>query len=999
MPKKKSPPANHPEKDSAPPPPVPSSPDHPFMVVGIAASAGGLGALKGLLAAMPGDTGMAFVLVPHLDPTHPSLMIELLMPHSHMPIYQVREGVKVQPNIVYVIPPNRDMEIRGGALYLSHLAEPRVHYTPIDQFFRSLAEDQKENAIGIVLSGTGAHGTIGLQTIKADGGMTMVQDPVEAEYDQMPQSAISAGVADYVLPVARMPETLSAYLKQPYIKRASNLATTDYSIESLNKIITLLKVRTDYDFNNYRKNMLIRRIYRRMGLNHIEGLDNYIKILRDDASELNQLYQDFLIDVSGFFRDREAFDVLAQQIIPELIRHKGKSEIPIRVWIPGCASGEEAYTIAMLFYEAINSVKRHLTFQIFATDINEPALKAARLGIYPESITADVSPERLQRFFTKSGAYYQVSKRLRESIMFASHNVISDTPFSRLDLISCRNLLIYLEPEAQKKVLSLFHFALKENGYLFLGASETVGRQVDMFEPISKKWRIFRRIGPSRPELIAFPLGAYHTPLPVRRETAPQATKIGALAQQLLIDTYAPACVLVNRKLEILYLHGPTHNYLSMPPGEPTHDLLAMAHDGLSARIRSLCYQVSNTDNGEIRGDAQIKRNGHYCHVELTVTEVREPKDIEGLLLVTFRDLHDENHANAAEVIDTNDRDSLVQQLEFELKATREDLQSTIEELESSNEELKSSNEEMMSMNEELQSVNEELETSKEELQSLNEELNTVNNQLEEKITELDKTSSDLTNLLNSADITTLFLDINLRIRRFTPSTVKLLSLLPSDIGRPISDFAYKFNDDTLLADARAVLEKLSPMDNQVWTDAGLCYLRRILPYRTLDNQIEGVVVTFIDITPLVIADMELKHAAELLKESNVAIVVKDLDGRITAWNHGAERMYGYTEAEALKINALDLIPSGMRKKAQSIIAQIGQGKDIETFETQRVAKDGRLLDISLTATRVKNAHGKIIGIIATEHNITERKRVQQELININTDLKQRICSANGRGR
>lgn len=995
MPKKKSPPANRPQKDSAPQPPDTTSPAAAMTIVGIAASAGGLDAFKALLSAMPGDTGMAFVLIPHLDPSHASLMAELIAPHAKMPVQEALDGIRIQADTVYVIPPNRNLEIKERTLHLSRLALSRNDRTPIDLFFRSLAADLEEKAVGIVLSGTGAHGTLGLRAIKAHGGMTMVQEPAEADFDQMPRSAIAADVADYILPVARMPEVLCAYLKHPYVKYAPEHDGDDESTDYLGRILALIQTRLKYNFKDYRKKMLIRRIHRRMSINHLEEPDSYITLLRENPDELRQLFQDFLICVSGFFREPEAYEVLAQQIIPELIRLRARDDIPIRVWIPACATGEEAYSIAMLCYEVMDRIKtKHPALQIFATDISESALKTARLGIYPESISADVSPERLRRFFTKSDEHYQVNKRLRETIMFATHNVISDTPFSRLDLICCRNLLIYLEPETQQRLLSLFHFALNDGGYLFLGASETVGRQIDLYEPVSKSWRIFRRIGPSRPERVEFPTGIQQTlymPYTAIRETKPRITKIGALAQELLIDAYVPACVIINRKFEILYLHGPTHNYLSMPPGEPTHDLLAMAHEGLATRIRGLCYQVNRAEEGEAQGESPVARNGHYVHVRITVKEIRQPKDLEGLLLVTFDDLPSEAHTDT-KVIDSTDKNSLIQQLEFELKSTREDLQSTIEELESSNEELKASNEEMMSMNEELQSVNEELETSKEELQSLNEELNTVNNQLEDKISELDKASNDLNNLLTSADITTLFLDTDLRIRRFTPSTVKLLNLMPSDISRPISDFAYKFRDDALLADAHKVLERLTPIDKHVWTEQGQHYLRRILPYRTMDNQIEGVVVSFVDITPQVVADMELKRAAELLKDSSVAILIKDLKGKITAWSHGAERMYGYTEAEALKMNALNLIPRPLRRKAQSITTQIARGRDIETIETQRVTKDGQLLDIALTAAPLTDRRGKVIGIIATEHNITERKRMEDDLLNINKELRQRVA-------
>lgn len=1001
MPKKKLPPTTSPEEGNGRPLEAPPSGDS-FPIAAIAASAGGLQAFKTLFSAMRADLGMAFVLVPHLDPTHASLMVDLLSRCTAMPVYEIRNGVRVQPDTIYIIPPNRSLEIKDGRLHLHRPVEPPVDHTPqIDSFFRSLADDQRERAVGIVLSGTGLYGTLGLQAIKANGGLTIVQDPSEAEYGQMPRSAISSGVADHILRTADMPEVLAAYGKHSYITTASTPSEAAPASDYLSRIIALLQSCTKYNFDSYRKRMLTRRTQRRMSINHIEDPNRYIKLLQQSDTEAGRLAQDFLIAVSSFFRDPEAYAVFERLVIPDLIQRKAGGDAPIRVWIPGCATGEEAYSIAMVLSDAITATGKPLSFQIFATDINEKALKFARSGIYPEGIAADVSPERLKRFFTKTGHHYRVSKQLRETVMFASQNVISDISFSRLDLISCRNVLIYFEPEVQRRIIALFHFALNKDGYLFLGTSEPVGTQTNLFEVLNKKWRIFKRLGPSHPGRVQFPSGdarALHLPDLTPRNPSTRVSKIDYLAQQLLLSNFAPACVLINRAFEILYAFGPINQYISVPPGRATLDLLAMAHKGLSSRIRALSHRARDSRDGTSSGDVHLNRGGGSSVVRIQAKEVRQPKELEGLLLLSFEDLPAETAVPAVKPVEPDNKNPLVRQLQTELKVTRDDLQSTIEELQNSNEELqdsneelKSSNEELMSMTEELQSVNEELETSKEELQSVNEELNTVNNQLEEKIDELDEANNDITNLLNSTEIATIFLDRKLRIRRFTPSTAKLLNLMPADVGRSIKDFALKLQDDTLIQDAGRVLDKSPPVDRHLWTDDGLCYLRRILPYRTAERQNKGIVVTFVDITAQMAAIAESERLAVLLKDSNDAIIMNDLDGRIHIWNRGAEHMYGYSETEALEMRIDALAPAGDKREFRTYMAGAVKGTHMDDLETRRQTKDGRLIDISLTATRLMNDEGQVIGIMATERDITSRKRMEYELRSLNRELEQRV--------
>jgi two-component system CheB/CheR fusion protein len=842
--------------------PGPSGPP----ITGIGASAGGLDAFKKLFAAMPADSGVAFVLVPHLDPAHESLMVELVARHTTMPVVEAENGLRVEANRVYIIPPNKYMTIHGGVLRLTGPVERRTSQTSIDLFLRSLADDQQERSICIILSGTGSHGSLGLKAIKAAGGMAMVQDPTTAEYDRMPQSAVATGLADYVLPVEQMPEALVSFVKHAYVNGGIHVEVAPEAADHLTKLLALLRTRIKFDFRCYRKKMLTRRVERRMGLNHIDSIPEYLTYLREHPEELKHLVKDLFISVTSFFRDPEAFQQLASQVIVPLVQGK-ESDATIRIWVPGCATGEEPYSIAMLVQEQLAVEHKSCKVQIFATDVDEEALEMARQGLYPDSIAADVTPERLARFFTHVDEHnYRISKELRETMIFAPQNLISDAPFTKLDLISCRNLLIYLEPEVQKKVITLFNFALSEGGFLFLGSSETVGRQIDLFESMSKKWRIYRRIGPNRMERVDFPLVPTVEGRAMVRRPAQVAeakpTNFAEVAQRLLMDRFAPASVLINRKYEICYYFGPCEDYLKPPTGTPTHDLTLMAREGLDTKLRGAVHRAVRDSQTAVVNDVRVKRKDGYHPVRVTVQPVQAPRAPDGLLLITFEDEAASQRPTPAptpQVSAEGGDDASIRQLESELRATREDLQTTIEELESSNEELKSSNEEVMSMNEELQSANEELETSKEELQSLNEEMSTVNSQLRDKVEELETASNDITNLLDCTDIATLFLDTDFRIKRFTPVATKLFRLINSDIGRPIADITFRFTEPDLLEDTRQVLKKLLPSEKEVTTPDG-SWLRRIMPYRTHDNRIEGVVLTFSEVTALRQSDAAL-HA------------------------------------------------------------------------------------------------------------------------------------------
>jgi two-component system, chemotaxis family, CheB/CheR fusion protein len=964
-------PAEDHAEESAPGPPV----------VGIGASAGGLVAFEKFFAAMPINSGVAFVLIPHLDPDHESLMVELLTRYTKMPVTEATDGTAVEADHAYILPPNKYMTMSDGILRLTGPVGRGGPSTSIDLFLRSLASDKREKAIGIILSGTGAHGSLGLKAIKASDGMAMVQEPKTAEYPQMPESAIATGLADYVLPVEQMPEALIKYIQHDYVKGSKTSADATDAPDHLNQILSLLRARTKLDFRWYRQRMLVRRIDRRMSLRHFTQVADYLAFLREHPDEVKQLGRDLLISVTNFFRDPEAFQALETEVIVPLVRAK-ELDAPIRVWSAGCATGEEPYSLGIMLLEQLAAERKNCQLQVFATDVDDDALGVARQGTYPESIIADVSPERLGRFFTPvDHALFRIKKELREIVLIARQNLITDAPFSKLDLVVCRNVLIYLEPEVQRKVIALLHFSLNEGGFLFLGPSETIGQHIDLFEPVSKKWRIFRRIGLSRPGRVEIPIATAANPLfPARRITPTVATRpvsFADMTHRLLLDQFAPPTVLINRKYEILYSFGPADRYLAFPAGEPTHDLLMMAREGLRAKLRSAVHKALR-ENVPVTLALQVKRNGDFLPAIVTVRPVQEQRGADGLLLITFQEsdpdgVPPQHPESVAE-------ESVVRQLESELKATQDDLQTTAAAMESSNEELKASNEEIMSMNEELQSANEELETSKEELQSLNEELTTVNNQLQDKVAELESANNDIANLLNCTDVAIIFLDKQFRINRYTLPAKRLFNLIDTDVGRPLVDIAAKFSDATFQQDVERAFQTTTPIEKQVQTSDGCWWSRRIAHYRTRDHRIEGVVLTFSDVTQVRRGDEQARRMAAVLMDSNDAVTVHNFDGRISAWNRGAQHMLGYSEAEALYMNVDQMIPEEWQAKSHAQWERLRRGERVESWETQRRTKDGRILDVSVTATALKDESGRPVAIAKTKRDITEQKRAQDEL-------------------
>lgn len=953
----------------------------PFPVVGIGASAGGLEAFKTFFQAMPPDSGMAFVLVQHLDPTHESMMVDLLAKYTAMRVVQVVDRMPVEPNTLHMIPPNKYLVIQDRELRLSEPVTRRGMRMPIDFFFRSLAEDLKERAICIILSGTGADGTLGLRAVKGEGGTALVQDPKTAQYDGMPVSAIATGIVDFVLPVEEMPKALLSYVQHAYRWEARDApAPPEAKKDDFQSILAVLRTRTNQDFRCYKRGTLVRRVRRRMDLRQMDDYAAYLNLLRDDPSEVKMLFRDLLIGVTAFFRDPDAWRDLEEQVLVQLLAKKGPND-RLRVWVPGCASGEEPYSLAMLIMEIQARQGTGCTVQIFASDIDESALESARTGVYPESIAADVPPERLRRFFTAEEGHYRVGKELRESVVFASQNLIGDPPFSKLDMISCRNLLIYLDASIQKRVISLFHFALNEGGYLFLGPSESIGQETDLFDALSKKWRIFRRIGVDHRNRVEFPIVVSDDD---RRALAacglprePRAGSVTALAHEVLLREFAPASAIVNRKGEAIYFQGPVSSFLEVVPGEPTRDITEMAREGLRFKLRG-AIQRCIRENEHTTTSARVRGEGEGPTINISVRPLEIPRSAEGLLLVTFEEVKITEPQSSPVPVEQAPEE--VRQLEYELTATREDLQSTIEELETSNEELKASNEEVMSMNEEFQSTNEELETSKEELQSLNEELSTVNNQLQDKVLDLEAANNDMANLLNSTSIATLFLDRQLHVRRFTPAAVRLFRLIPTDVGRHLEDIVLRFHNGELAAQAGQVLDHLQPLENVIQAEDGGWFLSRILPYRTLDDRIDGVVLTFTDISEIRRAEEQARLLAAALHAADNCVFITSPDGTIEWVNGSFPHQTGFSEAEALGQNPR-LLDSRKQPKEfwkrmweTCLAGRVWRGQ----FVNQR--KDGSVYDVEMTVSPVTNCDGRTEHFIAILQDITDRKRVEEAL-------------------
>jgi two-component system, chemotaxis family, CheB/CheR fusion protein len=820
-----------------------------FFVVAIGASAGGLEAFEQFFRNMPEESNIAFILIPHLAPEHKSIMPEILSRYSKMSIVQAEDGMRTRPNCVYIIPPDKDMSIFRGTLHLLDPVERRSIRHPVDFFSRALALDQGENAICIVLSGTGTEGTLRLKAVKEEGGLVMVQDPKTAKYDGMPASAVATGLADYVLSPDQMPANLLAYTKSPVHRLPPPVKQGETKhADEVQKIFVLIRSKTGHDFSRYKHSTVMRRIERRMAVLQIENHTDYVTYMRNNPQEIDMLFKELLIRVTTFFRDPAAYTALWEKALPVIFQIKPEGST-VRVWVPGCSTGEEAYSLAILFHEYVRHLKGKYKIQIFATDIDNDSIEIARSGIYPNSISADVSPERLSR-------YFMMKEEIRETVIFAEHDINKDPPFSRMDLISCRNLLIYMGVELQKRLLPLFRYAMNPNGFLFLGSSETIGETTDLFSVLDKKWRIFRarrtEAVPLAPVDLRFTKEtASSMPVPPPQIKKQRDIGIAEMTEKLLLAHHAPSCAVVDRGGAIIFLHGRTGKYLEPATGKARLNILDMAREGLRTDLRSAIRKASTKEADTTVEGLLVKTNGSFKMINLSVHYIKEPEQLQGLLLVVFHDVLAPKPAKAGMPRTMSGRrlKERIGELESDLKFTKEHLQTNIEEMETSNEELQSSNEELQSANEELQSTNEELETSKEELQSSNEELMSVNAELENNMDELAQVNNDMTNLLSSTKIATIFLDNDLRIKRFTPDIASVINVIQSDLGRPLNDISKKIEYPDLDKDSEAVLTSLRMKEKTVRNVDGAWYLVRIIPYRTSMNFIEGVVVTFVEIT------------------------------------------------------------------------------------------------------------------------------------------------------
>ena len=952
-------------------------------VLGVGASAGGLEAVSALLAALPPDPGLAVVVIQHLDPANKSLLVELLARQTGMPVQPAAEGLTVAANRVYVIPPGCYLAIVNGRLQLS-AAPSHTLRLPVDCFLRSLARDRANRAIGVVLSGTGSDGTLGLKAIQEAGGLTLVQDPEEAAHGGMPRSAIKAGAADHVLPVRDMPAAVLRYVAQDYAKAGGTQATDARGEDAearAAQIVEAVRAAIGEDFALYRTGTLLRRVARRMALTGTHDFSVYYARLRNDATEAGALARDLLINVTSFFRDRAAFAFLAEHVLPTLVARHGNDE-PIRVWSAGCATGEEAYSLAILLLEQIASAGKRTRVQVFATDTDAEALEVARAGVYPDSIEADLSAEHLERFFTRTDHTYTVNTALRKTIVFARHNLLRDAPFSGLDLIACRNLLIYLRPEAQQRVLSLFHFALRDHGILFLGSAESLGEATNLFDPIDRTHRIFQLIRQLHRPRVGHPRlwrpDAPAEPLPAAR---PLRRTLADLAQRTLLENYAPASVIIDRKRRGLYFSGPIDRFLRLATGTPEQDVLSMAREGLQPRLRTAIERAFRTDKRVTVHGAQVKRAAKTARVTIEVRPVAKADD--ELLLISFIDEPAAVAGKAA--VPSGAEQEAVALLQTELDSTRKELSRTIRDLERSNEEITGANEEVISMNEELQATNEELETSEEELQSRNKELATLNTQLRQSLDAQSVAADDLTNLLNSTGIATLFLDARLRIKFFNPPASALFSAISSDVGRPLNDLAQKFADPSLLADAGSVLATGAQVQREIEDERGMWYSQTILPYRTASGATDGVVITFADITAVktaeLAADRARVYAETIVNTIHEPLVVLGPARRIVSANPAFMTAFGLPQgsAEGRSLQALD------NKLLRD--PRLGEVVDRLAGEVDRVADqqitvedaDGGRRTLRLNGSRLPDGPPDAPMILLGIEDFTERQRTIEQ--------------------
>ena len=967
-------------------------------VVGIGASAGGLQALKKFFDAVPRDGGLAYVVVVHLPADRESHLAELVQPHASLPVTQVTETTPLEPNHVYVIPPGHNLSAVDSHLRLTRVKDHRADRAPIDHFFRTLAESFDGRAVAVILTGTGSDGAQGVRRIREKGGVVIAQDPAEAEFDGMPRSAIESGAVDIVLPLAEIPRRIvELEATRPRMSAAAPAASAaEAERELVPRMLTQVRARTGHDFSRYKRSTIERRVERRMQVRGVEQASDYLEVLRANPEETVALADDLLINVTSFFRDRTVFEYLEQSVIPTLFEGKTQAN-HVRVWSVGCATGEEAYSLGMLLLEEAARHERPPQIQIFASDLHERSLRYAREGLYPETVAAEVTPERLERFFQPENGGYRVRKELRERVVFAPHNLLSDPPFSHLDLIACRNVMIYLQRDVQDEVVKLFHYALHGEGCLLLGTAESVDHS-DLFRVESKENHVYRRRNIARGELRlpsmllaspASPRALANPPVPL---VAPPASGFGAL-HQLMAEQHAPPSVLVDAEHNVLHVSEHASRYLQVPGGLPSNSVFKLVREELRSELRAQLLLARERHATSRSKPIPVHIDGQTRSVVLRVSPTGT-RETEGLALIIFDETGETAPVESEPGASTGD--VAVRELETELEMTRGRLQALIEEFESSQEEMRASNEELQSANEELRSTMEELETSREELQSINEELQTVNQENRHKVEELSQLSADLQNLLRATDIGTLFLDHALRINRFTPRVGELFNIRLSDRGRPLADLTHRLGYGGLLEDARRVLETLVPAEREVETENGHWYLIRVLPYRTVDERIEGVVITLVDVTRLkrVEAAMQASEARYRTLSENLrdyAIYLLDANGVITEPTAGAQRVNGYSADEVLGQSVAifytpEAVAAGEPKQELDEAAARGRTER----EGWRVRKGGERFLANEITTAVRDEAGRLTGFTRISRDLTERMRA----VGAHEQLRRRLLEA-----
>ena len=962
------------------------------VVVAIGASAGGLAPLQILLGAIPPDSGLVVVVVMHLDPNRTSGLPDVLQAHTKLPVVQVTGKTLMEPNHVYVIPPKKSLQATDEYLELIDLEESRLHRVPIDLLFRSLAATHSHRVCGIILSGSGSDGAVGMKRIKEEGGVLLVQSPEEADFESMPRAAIATGVVDLILPVKEMAPCLVDLNQKNFEAAPEPGGAVDSRI--LRKILAHINTVVGHDFSNYKEPTILRRIVRRMQVNHVKNLAAYLSTLVDSKTETEALFRDLLIGVTTFFRDKTAWHSLAENVVPKLFENKPTGS-SVRAWVAGCSTGEEAYSLAMLLIEYADKLEQRPTIQIFASDIDDQGLASARNGVFPEGIEADISGGRLKRFFIWENNHYRATKELRESVIFATHDLLRDPPFSRLDLVTCRNLLIYLERETQSRVFEIFHYALRSKGILFLGSSESLSDQ-NLFKAIDKAHRIYQsreRTG-DVPHLPDLPLKVRQALRPKGTQRPPKTSSEERLHRYML-EHYAPPSILVDENYNVIHLSETAGRYLTPPGGTLSHDVTKLVRPELRLELRSALRVAFTKNEHSITRPIDTGIDGRPVPVTMMIRQNPKRLDTERFVLVIF--LEDTEVHPSLEAAPSHKGDGTVERLETELQRLHQQLQSTIEDADITHEELKAANEELQSMNEEYRSTTEELETSREELQSVNEELNTVNNELQSKLNEISRAHNDLQNLIAATNIGTLFLDRQLCIRRYTPHIHQLFNVVPGDVGRPIGHFTHVFDYDDLIPTAEKVLQDLQPRETEVQGKDGIWYLMRLRPYRTLEDRIEGVVLTFIDINKRRQAEEALRRSEEgyrILLENvrEYAIFKMDTSRRITTWNTGAGRIFGYTEAEAIGQPA-DFIftdedrAAGVPQQQMEIAAAQGEARDDRSHR----CKNGSTFWASGILASLHDRDGKLCGYANVLRDNTDRKMAENRMREMNETLELRV--------